>query len=52
MNRRRPEQIAKLLRKAEAELAKGKALEDFCRQEQISPAACYRWQRKYSGLQW
>jgi hypothetical protein len=51
MNRRRPEQIVKLLRKAGEELAKGKALEDFCREEQISPAACYRWQRKYGGLQ-
>jgi hypothetical protein len=51
MNRRRPEQIVKLLRKAEEELAKGKALEDFCREEQISPATYYRWQRKYGGLQ-
>jgi hypothetical protein len=51
MNRRRPEQIAKLLRTAEEELAKGNALEDFCREEQISPATYYRWQRKYGGLQ-
>jgi putative transposase len=51
MNRRRPEQIVKLLRKAEEDLGKGKALEDFCREEQISPATYYRWQRKYGGLQ-
>ena len=51
MNRRKPEQIEKLLRNAEEELAKGKALEDFCREEQISPATYYRWQRKYGGLQ-
>ncbi|MBV6466478.1 MAG: hypothetical protein PGMFKBFP_01793 [Anaerolineales bacterium] len=51
MNRRKPEQIVKLLRKAEEEMAKGKALEDFCREEQISPATYYRWQRKYGGLQ-
>jgi putative transposase len=42
MNRRKPEQIVKLLRKS---------VEDFCREEQISPATCYRWQRKYGGLQ-
>jgi hypothetical protein len=29
------------LRKAEEELAKGKAVEDFCREEQISPATYY-----------
>lgn len=51
MNRRKPEQIVKLLRKAEEELARGKAVEDFCREEQISPATYYRWQRKYGGLQ-
>lgn len=51
MKRRKPEQIVKLLRKAEEELAKGKAVEEFCREEQISSATYYRWQRKYGGLQ-
>lgn len=51
MNRREPEQIVKLLRKADEELAKGKAVEDFCREEQISPATYYRWQRQYGSLQ-
>jgi hypothetical protein len=51
MNRKKPEQIIKLLRKADEELAKGKAVEDFCREEQISPATYYRWQRKYGNLQ-
>jgi putative transposase len=51
MNRRKPEQIIKLLRKADEELAKGRAVEDFCREEQISPATYYRWQRKYGSLQ-
>jgi putative transposase len=51
MNRRKPEQIVKLLRKAEEEIAKGKEVEDLCREEQISPATYYRWQRKYGGLQ-
>lgn len=51
MTRRKPEQIVKLLRKADEEMAKGKSVEDFCREEQISPATYYRWQRKYGGLQ-
>lgn len=51
MKRRKPEQIVKLLRHAEEELAKGKSVEDFCREEQISGATYYRWQRKYGGLQ-
>lgn len=51
MNRRKPEQIVKLLRKAEEEMAQGKSVDDFCREEQISSATYYRWQRKYGGLQ-
>ena len=51
MNRKKPEQIVKLLREADEELAKGKAVEDFCREKQISPATYYRWQRKYGNLQ-
>jgi len=51
MDRKKPEQIVKLLRKADEELAKGKAVEDFCREEQISLATYYRWQRKYGNLQ-
>ena len=42
MNRRKPEQIVHLLHKADEELAKGKAVEDICREEQISPATYYR----------
>ena len=51
MKRRKPEQIVKLLRKADDEMAKGQAVEDFCREEQISLATYYRWQRKYGGLE-
>ena len=51
MNRKKPEQIVKLLRKADEALATGKAVEDFCREEQISSATYYRWQRKYGNLQ-
>lgn len=45
-----PEHIVKLLRQAEAEVAKGQAIEDFCRRKHISPATYYRWRRKYGGL--
>jgi hypothetical protein len=38
MTRSKPEQIVKLLRKADEEMAKGKSVEDFCPVEQISPA--------------
>lgn len=48
---KKPEQIVKLLRKADKELVKGKSVEDFCREEQISLATDYWWQRKYGGLQ-
>ena len=51
MTRRKPEQIVRLLHKVDEELAKGKAEEDLCREEQISLATYYRWQRKYGGLQ-
>jgi len=51
MTRRKAEQIVQLLHKADGELAKGKELEDICREEQISPATYYRWKQKYGGLQ-
>jgi putative transposase len=50
MTRRKPEQIVQLLHKADEELAKGKAIEDICRDQQISPATHYRWKQKYGGL--
>ena len=50
MTRRKPEQIVQLLHKADGELAKGKAIEEICRDEQISPATYYRWKQKYGGL--
>jgi putative transposase len=50
MKRRKPEQIVQLLHEADGELAKGMAIEDFCRAKQISPATYYRWKQKYGGL--
>ena len=50
MKRRKAEQIVQFLHKADGELAQGRALEDLCRDEQISLATYYRWKRKYGGL--
>lgn len=43
MNRRTPEQIVQILHDADGELGKGKAIEDICREKQISPATYHRW---------
>lgn len=50
MNRRTPEQIVQLLHKADEAMGQGKAIEDFCREQQISPATYHRWKQKYGGL--
>jgi putative transposase len=50
MNRRKPEQIVQLLHKADEALGQGKAIEDICREQQISPATYHRWKQKYAGL--
>ena len=38
------------MHKADGELAKGKAIEEICRNEQISLATYYRWKQKYGDL--
>jgi putative transposase len=50
MARHTTEQIVQLLRQAAEALAKGTAVEDFCRSQTISPATYYRWKQKYSDL--
>lgn len=50
MNRRSPEQIVQLLHDADEELGKGKAIEDICREKEISPATYHRWKKKYGGM--
>ena len=45
-----PDHIVKLLHQADSGLAKGQAIDDFCRQKRISTASYYRWKRKYGGL--
>ncbi len=50
MNQRKPEQIVQLLHQADEALGQGKAIEDICREHQISPATYHRWKQKYGGL--
>ena len=50
MVRRKPEQMVQLLHEADGELAKGKTIEDFCREKQISTGTYYRWKKKYGSL--
>jgi len=46
----RPEQIVKLLREAEAELAQGRTVDEVCRQVGISDATYYNWRRQYGQM--
>jgi len=46
----RPEQIVKLLREAEAELAQGRTVDEVCRQLGISDATYYNWRRQYGQM--
>ena len=46
----KPEQIVKMLREAEAELAQGLTVEEVCRQLQISDATYYNWKKQYGRM--
>lgn len=50
MKRQKPEQIVALLHQFDAALGQGKAIEDICREQGISPATYHRWKQKYGGL--
>jgi transposase-like protein len=50
MNRRKPEQIVRLLHQVDETLGQGKKIEDILREQQISPATYYRWKQKYGGM--
>ena len=47
---RRPEQIVKLLREAEAKLAQGQTVDQVCRQMGISDATYYNWRKQYGQM--
>lgn len=48
--RHSPEQIVQVLRQIDEELAKGKVIEEVCREQAISLATYYRWKEKYKGI--
>ena len=48
---RKPEQIVKLLREAEARLAQGQSVDEMCRQMQISDGTYYYWRKQYGKME-
>jgi putative transposase len=51
MKRKRhtPEQVVRMLREAEADLAGGKSMEDVCRKLEVSQQTYFRWKKEYGG---
>ena len=47
---RKPEQIVRLLRQAEAKLAEGQSLDEVCRQLGISDSTFYYWRKQYGKM--
>ena len=48
---RKPEQIVRLLRQAEAKLAEGQSLDEICRQLGISDSTFYYWRKQYGKME-
>lgn len=48
--RRKPEQIVRLLQKAEADINTGFTVEDVCRELDISAATFHRWRKRYGAM--
>lgn len=47
--RYKPEQIVKLLRQVEVEIANGKTTPQACRDAQITAQTYYRWRKEFGG---
>ncbi len=47
---RKPEQIVKLLRQAQAQLAQGQSVDEMCRQLGISDSTYYYWSKQYGKM--
>jgi transposase-like protein len=45
-----PEQIIRMLREAEVELAKGSKVPAVCKKLGVTPNTYYRWRKEYGGL--
>jgi len=48
--RHTPEQIVRMLRQAEAELAAGASLPEIAKRLEISEATFHRWRNQYGGM--
>ena len=48
---RKPQQIVKLLRLAEARQAEGRSVEDICRELGISDSTLYYWRKQYGQME-
>ena len=46
----RAEQIIRMLREAEVEVAKGQVVAQVCRKLGITGQTCYRWRKEYGGM--
>ena len=46
--RRTPEQIQRLLKEADRDLARGLTVADFCRKAGITEASYYRWRNRFA----
>ena len=46
----KPEQIIRILRDAEVEMAQGKTAIEICRSHGISTKSFYRWRKEYGGM--
>ncbi len=45
-----PEQVIRMLREAEVELAKGSKVPAVCKKLGVTPNTYYRWRKEYGGL--
>ena len=48
--RKKPDEIKRLLREAERDLARGLSVADVCRKLGISEQTFYLWKKKYAGM--
>lgn len=49
--RRKPEQIIRDLRKAEADIAAGFSIQDVCRDLNIAVSTFHHWRKKYGNME-
>ena len=50
IKRYKPEQIVRLLRQIEVEIANGKTAPQACKEAEIHTQTYYRWRKEYGGL--